>query len=87
MSTFHLAQLSPHEERCLSHKPSFPNLKGPQQRKPPPGSPNRAPIERDAQSPEPSFSEFSKFLVDGPLSPVPPTGRHPFRPFLKIPSK
>jgi hypothetical protein len=34
----------------------------------PPCSPNRAPIDRDIPEPEPTFSEFSKFLVDGSLS-------------------
>ena len=48
MSPLKVAQLSPHEERCPSPKPSFHNLQGPQQTSPspPPGSPNRAPIER-----------------------------------------
>jgi len=31
-----------------------------------PGSPNRAPIERDAPFPEPPFNYFSEFLVNGP---------------------
>ena len=33
---------------------------------PPPGSPNRGPIERDALFPEPSFSYLSEFPVNGP---------------------
>jgi hypothetical protein len=40
----------------------------------PPGSPNRAPIERDAPFPEPPFNYLSQFPVNGhvcPLSPPP----------------
>jgi len=58
---------------------------------PPPGSPNRAPIERDIPQPEPSFSEFSKLPADRSPSPGPPTGpygeRHPSHPSLKVPGK
>jgi len=59
---------------------------------PPPGSPNRGPIERDTPQPEPSLSKFSMFPVDGfPPLLGPPTGpygeRHPSHPSLKVPGK
>jgi hypothetical protein len=53
---------------------------------PPPGSPNRAPIDRDAPQPEPSFSEFPNFTVDQPPG-LPPAERHPSHPSLKVPGK
>ena len=40
----------------------------------PPGSPNRAPVKRDAPFPEPSFHCLSQFPVHGPPSPGSPTG-------------
>jgi hypothetical protein len=36
----------------------------------PPGSPNRAPTERDAAFPEPSFNYISKLMVNGHLPPL-----------------
>jgi len=37
----------------------------------PPGSPNRAPVKRDAPFLEPSFHYLSQFPVSGPLSRFP----------------
>ena len=48
--------------RPLSPPPHI--LPDPQQRSPPPGSPNRTPTERDAPFPEPSFNYLSKFAVN-----------------------
>jgi len=51
----------------------------PNKKAPTPGSPNRAPTERDAPFLEPSFNYLSKFPVNGPPSQVPQRGeRHPF---------
>jgi hypothetical protein len=41
---------------------------------PPPGSPNRAPTERDAPFPKPSFNYLSKFTVNGLPPPRFPNG-------------
>ena len=41
-------------------------LQGPKQRIPPPGSPDRAPIERDAPSPETRYNYHSEFPVNRP---------------------
>jgi len=57
----------PHGKRCLSSGPSFT----------PPGSPNRAPVKRDAPFPEPSFHCLSQFPVHGPPHQVPQ--RDPYR--------
>jgi hypothetical protein len=55
---------------------SFPPhiLPNPQQRSPPPGSPNRATAETDAPYPEPSFNFLSKFPVNGTPPHVPQRG-------------
>ena len=59
----------------LASRAFFHNLQCPQQKSPPPpGSPNRAPIERDALFPEPSFYYFPQFPVNGPPLPRFPNG-------------
>jgi len=61
-------------ERDAHHK-SLPlhNLQGPHKGGPLPGSPHKAPTERDAPFPEPSFNYLSEFLVNGPPPPPPPS--------------
>ena len=51
---FQVPQQGPYEKRCPSPEPFLHIFQDPQQRSPPPGSPNRAPIDWDA--PEPFFS-------------------------------
>ena len=60
---FQVSQWGPHGKRCPSPEPSSV----------PPGSPNRAPIKREAPFPEPSFFHYlSQFPVNGPPPQVPP---------------
>jgi len=51
-------------------------LLDPQEGSPPPGSPNRAPANRDAPFLEPSFNYLSKFPGNGTPPPGSPTDRH-----------
>jgi len=69
-----------------AHPQSLPFIpfRDPSKGAPPPGSPNTAPIERDALSPETPYNNLSEFPVSGPpwgdvhpLSPPPTSFRIP----------
>ena len=59
-ATLQASQWGPYGKRCLFPEPFFTHPSGSPLRKPPPGSPHRPPIERDALFPEPSFICLSR---------------------------
>jgi len=67
------------KEECPSPEPSFVTFRTPsKEAPPPPGSPNRAPIERDAPFPETPYSYLSEFPVnEPPCGDVPPLSPPP----------
>ena len=68
--TLQALQLGPHRELCASPEPSSPYPSRSSGKEPLPGSPNRAPAERDAPFLEPFCKYLSKFPVNGcPLVP------------------
>jgi len=66
MIRFQVPQCDPYEKRCLSPEPSFTYPSGSPVKEPPPVSPHRARIERDAPFPETSFICLWKSLVNEP---------------------
>jgi len=70
---FQVPQRGPYGERFLSPKPFLYYIQGPQERIPPPGSPDRVPIERTAPFPVTNFNYLSEFLANRTPLPCVPT--------------